>query len=70
MAERYDVNKKVPTLALLDFKLSLKYPFSSLPDRDPGISCESWSELLAEAATSHGTSTQVNKRAFMLSKAV
>lgn len=60
--------KKVLTLALLDFKWSPKYPFSSLPGRDLGISCESWSNLLAEAATSHGTSIQVNKRAFMLSK--
>ncbi|GLD73373.1 mimecan [Lates japonicus] len=47
-----------------------RYPSSSVPGRDPGISCESWSNLLAEAATSHGTSIQVNKRAFMLSKAV
>lgn len=58
------------TLALLDFKWSLKYPFSSLPCGDPDINCESWSNLLAKLATRHGTSIQVNKSAFMLSKSV
>lgn len=66
--EKYDANNKILTLAILDFKWSLKYPFSSLPGRGPGISCESWSNFLAEATTSQGTSIQVYKRAFMLSK--
>lgn len=69
-ADAQDVNSAGPTLALLDFKWSLKYPLSSRPGRDPGISCESWSDLLAMAAASHGTSIQVNTRAFMLSNAV
>lgn len=64
------LNDKKLTLALFDCIWSIRYGFNSLSGSDPGISCDWWPDLHANAATSHIISMQVKKRVLILSKAV